>query len=291
MSAADSADQPASIVFEADEDGIALLTVNRPDKLNTLNAESLDALEACIDTIGRSDEIRGVILTGAGERCFVAGADIAEFLDLTVRRGEVATGEANVPKLRHPGDSGIFEEGRGVARRGQAVFEKIERLDKPVIAAINGFALGGGCELAMACHIRIASDRAKFGQPEVRLGIIPGYGGTQRLTRLVGAGIAAEMILTGEMIGAKRALEIGLVNRVVNGKALLGSAYAMMRTICQQAPVAVGSALEAIRAVWESGSGGFETEADLFGKACATKDFEEGISAFLEKRKPKFIGK
>jgi enoyl-CoA hydratase len=255
-----------TLILDVDNDGVALLTVNRPDKLNALNASVLSDLDACFDAMESNEAVRGIIVTGSGEKAFVAGADIAEFKGL--------------------GSS----EARALSERGQQVFQRIEGSRKPVIAAVNGFALGGGCELALACHIRIASEGARFGQPEVNLGLIPGYGGTQRLPRLIGSGLAAELLLTGDMISAARAYEIGLVNRVVSGEELIESARKMMNKILSKAPLAVSMVLEAIRDGHLSLKEGLHREATLFGRAFETKDFEEGVSAFLEKRAPKFKG-
>lgn len=256
----------ATLLVDVDEHGIALVTINRPDKLNALNADVIDDLDAFFGVAETDDAIRGVILTGAGDKSFVAGADIARFRELD-------------------GDSG-----RAFADRGQAVFNRIENLHKPVIAAVNGFALGGGSELALACHIRIASANAVFGQPEVNLGILPGYGGTQRLPRLVGLGIATELILTGSMIKADRAHAIGLANQVVPPEELMAASRKMMTTILSKAPLAVSMSLKALRVADLPLADGLETEAELFGKACATRDFKEGVEAFLGKRKPSFTG-
>jgi enoyl-CoA hydratase len=249
-------------------DRTAIVTINRPDKLNALNAQAKSELRDLFLAIQNDAEIDVVILTGSGERAFVAGTDIKELTELDERKGR------------------LFSED------GQAVFNLIENLGKPVIAAVNGYALGGGAELAMACHIRIASDNAKFGQPEVNLGIIPGYGGTQRLARLVGKGRATEMILTGEPIDAQEALRIGLVNKVVSLPELLQSAESMAQKIIGKGQVAVRLALKAIAATHEfSLASGQVFETELFGRCCASEDFKEGSSAFLEKRKPAFKNK
>lgn len=255
-----------TLIVDVDDDGIALCTINRPAELNALNARVMEDLEAFFTEAAGEDSIRGVILTGAGEKSFVAGADIKQFRELD---------EAS---------------GRRFAERGQAVFNRIERMEKPVIAAINGFALGGGSEISLACHLRVASRKARFGQPEVGLGIIAGYGGTQRLPRLVGRGIAHEILLTGAMIDAERAYRIGLVNRVFEPDELIDGAKELMRKITSQAPLAVGMTLRAIRKADGPLEAGLELEAELFGKACATDDFSEGVNAFLEKRKPDFSG-
>lgn len=256
-----------TLLVEVDDHGIATVTINRPDKLNALNAQVIEDLDAFFALARKDEAIRGVILTGAGSKSFVAGADIARFQEL----------------------DGV--SGKAFAERGQAVFNRIENLPKPVIAAVNGFALGGGSELALACHLRIASDTAVFGQPEVNLGILPGYGATQRLPRLVGLGIATELILTGSMIKADRAYEIGLVNRLVPADDLMASARDMMGTILSKAPLAVAGSLRALRAADQPLSAGLQAEATLFGEACDTADFKEGVAAFLEKRKASFSGR
>ncbi|MGA0254333.1 MAG: enoyl-CoA hydratase/isomerase family protein [Rhodothermales bacterium] len=256
-----------TLLVEVDDHGIATVTINRPDKLNALNAQVIEDLDAFFALAQEDEAIRGVILTGAGSKSFVAGADIARFQEL----------------------DGV--SGKAFAERGQAVFNRIENLPKPVIAAVNGFALGGGSELALACHLRIASDTAVFGQPEVNLGILPGYGATQRLPRLVGLGIATELILTGSMIKADRAYEIGLVNRLVPADDLMASARDMMGTILSKAPLAVAGSLRALRTADQPLSAGLQTEATLFGEACDTADFKEGVAAFLEKRKASFSGR
>ncbi len=248
-------------------DGVALVTLNRPDKLNALSREVLDELEDRFVAIGRDDSVKGVILTGAGDKAFAAGADISQFRSMGAM------------------------EGHRFALRGQAVFNRIESLPKPVIAAVNGFALGGGCELALACHLRTASESATFGQPEVNLGIIPGYGATQRLPRLVGLGRATEMILTGDRVSAQRAYEIGLVNRVFADDALIDGTKALLTGILSKAPAAIGLALEAVHSSDIPLHEGLRHEAALFGQCCATEDFAEGIDAFLERRKPEFKGR
>ncbi|QXD16957.1 enoyl-CoA hydratase/isomerase family protein [Rhodocaloribacter litoris] len=256
-----------TLLYEVDADGIALVTINRPDKLNALNETVIDELDRCFAAVEADDAVRGVVLTGAGPKSFVAGADISRFPALDA------------------------VSGRRFALRGQAVFNRIEALPKPVVAAVNGFALGGGCELAMACHLRVAAEHARFGQPEVNLGLIPGYGGTQRLPRLVGRGRATELILTGEAIDARRAHEIGLVNRIVPAAELLETAKELVRTIAAKAPVAVALALEAVRASDLDLPQGLALEATLFGQACATEDFREGVAAFLERRQATFKGR
>jgi len=247
-------------------DRIAILTVNRPDKLNALNDATIAELDRAIEEVRTRDDIGGVILTGAA-RAFVAGADISEL-------------RAQSPI-----------QGKARAAYGQAVFDKFERSPKPVIAAINGFALGGGCELAMACHIRLASEVAKFGQPEVKLGITPGYGGTQRLPRLVGRGRALQLLLTGEMIDAAEALRIGLVNKVVPLADLMPTAEAMMKQILANAPLAVALCIEAVDRGYNATQGdGLNLEANHFAILSGTADMAEGMAAFLEKRPAAFKG-
>ena len=249
-------------------DGIARITVNRPDKLNALDGTVIRELGEAVGRIETDAAIRGVIVTGAGAKAFVAGADI----------GEIA-GQGPI-------------DGKARAMAGQLVFRRLERCGKPVIAAVNGFALGGGCELAMACHIRIAAESAKFGQPEVKLGIGPGYGGTVRLPRLVGKGRALELLLTGAMIDAQEAWRIGLVNRVVPADRLLAESEALLRTILDNGPLAVRLCLEAVDAGLElSLDDGLLLEANHFGLLSATADMREGTAAFLEKRKARFEGK
>jgi enoyl-CoA hydratase len=250
------------------EDGIATVTINRPDKLNALNAATIDELATVVDEIARRDDVRGAIVTGAGAKAFVAGADIGELAQM----GPI--------------------DGIEVSRQGQRVFRAIELSRKPIIAAINGFALGGGCELALACHLRLAAESAKFGLPEVKLGIIPGYGGTLRLPRIVGKGRALELILTGEMIDAAEAHRIGLVNRVVPQDELLGAARALMQTILKNGPVALALAIECTTRGREMDlDDGLALESNLFGLLAATEDMREGMGAFLEKRRAEFSGR
>jgi enoyl-CoA hydratase len=257
---------PTTLLFELNN-GIARVTVNRPDKLNALNATVISELGDAVTRFETDAAVRGVILTGAGQKAFVAGADIAELT-------------AQSPM-----------EGKARAMLGQQVFRRLERCGKPVIAAINGFALGGGCELAMACHIRIAAEHARFGQPEVKLGIGPGYGGTARLPRLVGKGRALELLLTGGMIDAAEAYRIGLVNRVVPADQLMAEAEAMLTTILENGPLAIRACLEAVDAGLETSlDQALLLEANHFGLLSATEDMREGTKAFLEKRKPHFKG-
>jgi len=248
------------------QDRIATVTVNRPDKLNALNAATIGELGEAIDEAQQRDDIAAVILTGAG-RAFVAGADISELA----------------------GKSAL--EGRRLARRGQEIFRRFETSGKPTVAAVNGFALGGGCELAMSCHIRIASEAAKFGQPEVKLGLIPGYGGTQRLPRLVGRGRALQLLLTGEMIEAQEAFRIGLVNRVVPGDQLLPSASSLIQQMLTNAPLALAACIDAVdRGLQLPLDDALALEATQFGVLASTSDTAEGTRAFLEKRPPRFAG-
>ena len=257
---------PTTLLFELN-DGIARVTINRPDKLNALNATVIAELGDAVTRIETDAAVRGVILTGSGQKAFVAGADIAELT-------------AQTPM-----------EGKARATLGQLVFRRLECCGKPVVAAVNGFALGGGCELAMACHIRIAAEHAKFGQPEVKLGIGPGYGATARLPRLVGRGRALELLLTGGMIDAAEAYRIGLVNRVVPADKLLAETETLLRTILDNGPLAIRACLEAVDAGLETGlDQALLFEANLFGLLSATQDMHEGSKAFLEKRKPVFRG-
>jgi len=256
-----------TLLFEV-RDGVAFVTVNRPDKLNALNDHVVQELGEAAERIATDTAIRGAILTGAGTKAFVAGADISE----------LAT-------------QGPFD-GKARALRGQAVLRRLETCGKPVIAAINGYALGGGCELAMACHLRVAADTAKFGQPEVKLGIAPGYGGTQRLPRLVGKGVALHLILTGETIDAAEAHRIGLVNKVVPAATLLAESEKLLRGILAHGPLAVRLAMEAVdHGLDLTLDDGLLLEANHFGLLAATRDMKEGLTAFLEKRPPRFEGR
>ena len=255
------------VLYDLDADGVLTLTLNRPDKLNALSAEVMDALDEAIERAEADEGVKAVVLTGAGDKAFVAGADIGQFTRLDA------------------------DSGARFARRGQAVFGRLEAMQVPVVAAVNGYALGGGCELALACHLRVASENAVFGQPEVTLGILPGYGGTQRLPRLVGRGLALEMILTGDRVSAQRAYEIGLVNQVVPAGQAVEAAKATAKKIAAKAPVAVALSLQAVYAADRPQADGLDYEADLFGKACATDDLKEGASAFLEKRAPQWSGR
>ena len=249
-------------------DSVTVITLNRPKVLNALNHALVAELNAAIDAIAADTSIRAVILTGAGEKAFAAGADIQELAQLSA------------------------VEGQHLALRGQRLFSKIESLRVPVIAAINGFALGGGCELALSCSLRIASETAKLGQPEVKLGLIPGYGGSQRLPRLVGKGAALKMILTAEIISAAEALRIGLVEEVVPADQVMARADQIARTIAAQAPLAIEKSVEAVHVGYDLPlDETLKYEAALFGLCCATEDKAEGTTAFLEKRVPSWQGK
>jgi enoyl-CoA hydratase len=247
---------------------LAVVTIDRPKVLNALNHRSMTELELVFTDIRENDSIRAVLITGGGEKAFVAGADIGEL--------------ASVSAL----------EGEQLARRGQRIFSLIENCGKPVIACINGFALGGGCELALACTLRIASSSARLGQPEVKLGILPGYGGTQRLPRLIGKGAALKLILTGEIISAEEALRIGLVDEVTSPDQLLARGEQIAQAIAGMAPLAVRDSIRAVNAGYDLPlAAGLELEASLFGLACSTNDKAEGVRAFLEKRAPSWTGK
>jgi enoyl-CoA hydratase len=250
------------------ENGIGQITINRPTKLNALNVATIQELHNAFENLDENPEIKVIIITGEGEKAFVAGADISEFAHFTI------------------------EEGAQLASQGQELlFDFVESLKTPVIAAVNGFALGGGLELAMSCHFRIASDNAKMGLPEVSLGVIPGYGGTQRLPQLVGKGRAMEMIMTAGMIDAETAKNYGLVNHVVPQADLLEFTKGTAAKIMRNSPVAIGKAIKAINANYKDGVNGFDTEIRNFGKCFGTEDFKEGTTAFLEKRKASFTGK
>jgi enoyl-CoA hydratase len=247
--------------------GILTITIDRVEKLNSLNVNTVEELRVAIQKVYDDKDIKGVIITGQGEKAFVAGADIKEISELN---------EVN---------------GRKFSENGQEVLALIENCHKPVLAAVNGYALGGGCELAMACHIRIATENAKFGQPEVSLGIIPGYGGTQRLTQLVGKGKAAELLMTGDIITAQEAKKMGLVNHLVpNKEALMEKCEEILEKIISKAPLAVGMIVTCLNAFYTHDENGFQTEANSFASCCKSEDFKEGTEAFLEKRTPVFKG-
>ncbi len=246
---------------------VLTITINRPDKLNALNKKTVEEIGLAIKNAESNDAVFAIIITGSGQKSFVAGADISEFVDLSV------------------------EQGRSLAQAGQDVFKSIETCSKPVIAAVNGFALGGGCELTMACHLRIVSDNAKFGQPEVNLGLIAGYGGTQRLIQYIGKTKAIELHMTGDIINAEQALVLGLVNYVVPQDQLMEKCLEVIEKIKTKSPKAITGVINSVNAYFENSVDGFNTEINEFGKCFATDDFKEGTSAFLEKRKATFTGK
>ncbi|MBF6607834.1 MAG: enoyl-CoA hydratase/isomerase family protein [Flavobacterium sp.] len=253
------------IAFDAH---IATVTINRPEKLNALNKETIQELHDAFKSLDSNANVRAIVITGSGEKAFVAGADIAEFAQFTI------------------------EEGAQLAAQGQEkLFDFVENLKTPVVAAINGFALGGGLELAMSCHFRIASENAKMGLPEVSLGVIPGYGGTQRLPQLIGKGKAMEMIMTAAMISAAEAKEYKLVNHVVPQVELMTYCYGICQKIVNNSPVAIGKAISAVNANFEDGVNGYKTEIKAFGYCFGTEDFKEGTTAFLGKRKAEFTGR
>ncbi|MEY2969691.1 MAG: hypothetical protein RLZZ599_64 [Bacteroidota bacterium] len=254
-------------LLQEKKDGIAFLTINRPQQLNALNKQTLSEINESFEALREDNEVKVVVLTGSGEKAFVAGADIKEFAHFS------------------------GEEGSELAKNGHmSVFNLIEEFPKPVIAAVNGFALGGGLELAMSAHVRVASDNARMGLPETSLGVIPGYGGTQRLPQLIGKGRALEMIFSAKMIDAQTALDYGLVNRVVPQEELMQVAEEMARSFMKNSIVAMGFAIEAVNAGLLEGSMGYDVEVQAFGDCFETEDFKEGTTAFLEKRKPNFPG-
>lgn len=255
-----------NIVTKA-ENGIFYLTINRPDKLNALNKKTVQEIGQAVKQAKDDTAVAAMIITGSGPKSFVAGADIAEFIGLSVEQGKV------------------------LAKAGQDVFKSIEDCPKPVIAAVNGFALGGGCELAMACHLRIASDNAKFGQPEVNLGLIAGYGGTQRLTQYIGKSKSMELHMTADMINAEQALQLGLVSYVTTPDQLFPKCIEIIEKIKTKSPKAISGVIRSINSYFNECENGFDTEITEFGKCFATEDFKEGTAAFLEKRKPVFKGK
>ncbi len=254
------------------DNGIFIITINRPDKLNALNKEVFTDLDQAMDEVYRNPEIKSVIITGAGAKAFVAGADITEFSALSK------------------------EQAMELSKRGQDVFFKIENCKKPVVAAVNGFALGGGCELAMACHFRLCSENARFGQPEVNLGLIPGYGATQRLTHLVGKGKSMELQMTAHLLDANEALNLKLVNHVTTAESLMERTKDILRIIQSKAPIAVGKIIECVNiavvsdSAFTNGKTGYEKETEAFGECFDTADMKEGTAAFLEKRKASFKG-
>ncbi|MEN9549567.1 MAG: hypothetical protein RIR12_2158 [Bacteroidota bacterium] len=257
----------ASTLLTSLDNNILTITINRPDKLNALNKEVFTDLSEVITEIETNSEIRSAIITGAGSKAFVAGADISEF--------------GNLDK----------QAAMALAKRGQDIFARIENCGKPIVAAVNGFALGGGCELAMACHFRVASENAKFGQPEVNLGLIPGYGGTQRLVQLIGKGKAIELLISAHMIDAAEAKQLGLVNYVTTAETLLDHTKQILAIINSKAPLAVAACIQAANAVYDESKDGYALEIETFGNSFNTADMKEGTTAFLEKRKAIFKGK
>lgn len=251
----------------ADADGVRTITINRPDQLNALNRATIAELDQALTEAEADKSVRVLIITGSGPKAFVAGADIKEFADFSVEQGQLLSAEGH-----------------------KLLFDHVERLNKPVIAAVNGFALGGGLELAMSCHVRIASENARMGLPETSLGVIPGYGGTQRLPRLVGKGKAMEMILSAQMIDSNDALQWGLVNRVVPQDQLLSTAHELAVRIMKNSPTALAAAIRAVNAGYEPGANGLQREIEEFGTCFGTADFKEGTTAFVEKRKANFTG-
>jgi enoyl-CoA hydratase len=255
-----------NILFEI-KGSIAYITINRPQQLNALNKATFVDLETVVDAVNAEANVLGAIITGSGEKSFVAGADIKEFSDFNEAQGEA------------------------LSRNGMRIFKKIEDSKKPIIAAINGFALGGGLELAMSCQIRVAETHAKFGQPEVGLGVTPGYAGTQRLTQLIGKGKAMELLMTAEMINSEMALQLGLINYVTEKGESVAKAEAILTQIAKQSPTAVAAVIRCVNAFYTDGVDGFNTEAVEFGRCFGTEDFKEGTTAFMERRKPTFPGK
>ena len=255
-------------ILLSQKEALAIITINRPKKLNALNKATIEELHEAFKTLEKDTSVKVIVITGSGEKAFVAGADISEFAHFTVDNG-----------------------GKLAAKGQEMLFNFIENLSKPVIAAVNGFALGGGLELAMACHFRVASDNAKMGLPEVSLGVIPGYGGTQRLPQLIGKGNAMELIMTAGMISAEKAAALGLVNYVTTLEELMPLVEKLAGKIMRNSSVAIGAAIKAVNANFEDGVNGFEVEISEFGNCFGTEDFREGTTAFLEKRKANFPGK
>lgn len=253
-----------SNILTTSSNGILTITINRPDKLNALNYQTIQDIGNAVAAGENDSAVKGMIITGSGGKAFVAGADISEFSKYSI------------------------EEGKELSAAGHKVFDSIENCQKPVIAAVNGFALGGGCELAMCCHIRIASNNAKFGQPEVKLGVIPGYGGTQRLVQLIGKSKAFELLMTADMIGAEEALQYRLVNYVTTPEQLIDKSVEVLNKIIAQSPHAITAIIHCVNACFAESVDGFQVEIDQFGKCFGTDDFKEGVNAFTEKRKPDF---
>lgn len=247
-------------------ENVQIILINRPDKMNALTRALIQEIDRAIQEVYDNKELKGAVISGVGNKAFAAGADISEFMGLT------------------PDDA------RALSEAGHKVFNKIEQCPKPVIAAVNGFALGGGCELAIACHMRIAGETARFGQPEVNLGIVPGYGGTQRMAHLVGKGKAFELLTTADMINGQEALRLGLVNKLGHNESLVDSAIEIIQKISTKAPLAIAGVINAINAAYQDGVNGFQIEIDEFANCASSKDFQEGASAFLEKRKANFKG-
>jgi len=254
-------------IITENREGIFIITINRPDKLNALNAQTMSEIQDAMHDLVRNDEVKAAIITGAGNKAFVAGADISGFQGLNKSTGSK------------------------FAEVGQNILFQIENCPKPIVAAVNGFALGGGCEIAMACHFRLASENAKFGQPEVNLGLIPGYGGTQRLIQLVGKGKAFELLMTADMITAQEALQLGLVNYVTAPDDLLPKTIELLKKIMSKSPYAISRVIDCVNKYFHPGNDGFRFEHEEFGACCETQDFVEGTTAFLEKRKANFTGK
>jgi enoyl-CoA hydratase len=252
-----------NIIFK-DENGIAIITINRPDKLNALNYNTIQEIGMALNEIKKNKHFKGVIITGSGEKAFIAGADISEFAQYN------------------------SDEAEKLSRDGNIVFDTLEKFHLPTIACVNGFALGGGCETAMSCHLRICTPNAKFGQPEVNLGIIPGYGGTQRLIQLIGKGKALELLMTADMIGAEEALKLGLVNYIESHENIIAKAIEIIEKIATKGPNAVSKIITCVHAYFQDGTNGFEKEIQLFGSCAGTEEFLEGTSAFLQKRKANF---
>lgn len=247
-------------------ENVQIILINRPDKMNALTRALIQEIDRAIQEVYDNKELKGAVISGVGNKAFAAGADISEFMGLT------------------PDDA------RALSEAGHKVFNKIEQCPKPVIAAVNGFALGGGCELAIACHMRIAGETARFGQPEVNLGIVPGYGGTQRMAHLVGKGKAFELLTTADMINGQEALRLGLVNKLGHNESLVDSAIEIIQKVSTKAPLAIAGVINAINAAYQDGVNGFQIEIDEFANCASSKDFQEGASAFLEKRKANFKG-